>query len=357
MHEAIRRPELRQWVAAIPEWDQCDAAVRRFGVADNESDSDARSYRHGTGPHPMYSHSRPSCVSSYGRAISLHRADTMPKPFKPTRPFRLPAGAEVVAHGGKPHVRLKERGKPVLYPLTKDGAKYLRPAKRWYFDLRDADGTVQRVKGFADLKATEQLAAELERKVAGAPLASSIPPRSMLSDRSPIICATTPPTSRSKGNTLEHVTLTAGRGRACSPVAGRVLEDVDTARAAEWLNGLRRDDAPARTARRRRRVPPVRGCGAARRVTMCGPGDRRPAAPTRRGRHGKARHAPTGDGAGAGRPRRRWHRAGDGEPLRPGRPRGFFRWMVRPKRVGSNPLESLSPGQRGRGRAAGAAGN
>lgn len=34
LHEAIRRRELRQWIAAIPEWDQCDAAAGRFGVAE-----------------------------------------------------------------------------------------------------------------------------------------------------------------------------------------------------------------------------------------------------------------------------------------------------------------------------------
>ena len=54
----------------------------------------------------------------------------MPKPFKPTRPFPLPANAELVDVAGKPHVRVRERGKPVLYPLTKDGTKYLRPSKR-----------------------------------------------------------------------------------------------------------------------------------------------------------------------------------------------------------------------------------
>src|SRR5262245_37236305 len=89
----------------------------------------------------------------------------MPKPFKPTRPFPLPPDAEIVDKDGKPHARVKERGKSVLYPLTKDRRKDLRPAKRWYFDLRDGNGTVRRVKGFADLKATEQLAAEMERKV------------------------------------------------------------------------------------------------------------------------------------------------------------------------------------------------
>lgn len=65
---------------------------------------------------------------------------------------------------GLPHVRLRERGKPVLYRVGKDGTKYLRPTKCWYFEYRDANRTVCRVKGFADLKATEQLAAEMERK-------------------------------------------------------------------------------------------------------------------------------------------------------------------------------------------------
>jgi len=88
----------------------------------------------------------------------------MAKPFKPVRACPIPPDAELVDVAGRPHVRLKERGKPILYPVSKDGLKYLRPMKRWYFKCRDANGTVRRVKGFADLKATEQLAAEHERK-------------------------------------------------------------------------------------------------------------------------------------------------------------------------------------------------
>ena len=73
----------------------------------------------------------------------------MPKPYKLSSTRPLPRDAELVDVGGKLHIRLKERGKAVLYPLTKDGAGYLRPAKRWYFDVRDATGTVRRVKGYA----------------------------------------------------------------------------------------------------------------------------------------------------------------------------------------------------------------
>jgi len=45
----------------------------------------------------------------------------MPKPFKPTRPFPLPAGAEVVEHDGRRCYRTKDKGRTVFYPLSKDG--------------------------------------------------------------------------------------------------------------------------------------------------------------------------------------------------------------------------------------------
>lgn len=69
---------------------------------------------------------------------------------------------------GKPCVRIRdERGQPILCPLTRDGRNYLRQSKCWYFKYRDGNGTVRRMKGFADLKSTEQLAAEMERKALG----------------------------------------------------------------------------------------------------------------------------------------------------------------------------------------------
>jgi hypothetical protein len=37
--------------------------------------------------------------------------------FKPTRPFPLPVDAEIIDRDSKPHVRIKERGKSVFYPL------------------------------------------------------------------------------------------------------------------------------------------------------------------------------------------------------------------------------------------------
>src|SRR5277367_251448 len=93
--------------------------------------------------------------SASRRPILLRKVPTVAKPFKPTRACPIPPDAEFVDVDGRRHVRLRERGKPILYRVSKDGTKYLRPVKRWYFEYRNANGTVCRVKGFADLKATE----------------------------------------------------------------------------------------------------------------------------------------------------------------------------------------------------------
>jgi len=50
--------------------------------------------------------------------------------------------------------------------LGKDGKTVLAESRKWYVEYRDADGIVRRVPGFTDRKATEQLAAKLEREAA-----------------------------------------------------------------------------------------------------------------------------------------------------------------------------------------------
>lgn len=265
----------------------------------------------------------------------------MPKPYKvfSTRP--LPLEADILDHDGKPHVRLKERGRPVLYRLTKDGRNYLRPSKRWYFDLRDANGIVQRVKGFADLKATEQLAAESERKASRVRSGFTDPAeehaRRPLADHLKDYTATL----EAKGDADTHVRETAARITALLSGCGFVFPlDADAGKAAEWLNTLRRDSAsvelpsgvdaftPADAARlfglsssalskaiQRHRLPAT-GNGKARRL---------PRATVETLAERAARGASP---------------ATVNHYLRA--IRGFFRWLVRSKRLGSNPLESLT---------------
>lgn len=170
----------------------------------------------------------------------------MPKPYKLHAVRPLPAAAEIVDHEGIPHVRLRERGKPVLYRLTRDGTKYLRPSKRWYFDVRDHNGTVRRVKGFTDLKATEQLAAEMERKAARVRAGILDPHEDQL--RRPLADHLTDYAAalEAKGNTADHTRQTVARVSALLTGCGFVFSaDVDAAKVSAWLIDLRRDSVAA----------------------------------------------------------------------------------------------------------------
>lgn len=263
----------------------------------------------------------------------------MPKPFKPTRPFRLPKGAEIVQHEGRPHVRMKERGRAVLYRVSKDGTKYLRPTKRWYIDVRDANGTVQRVKGFTDLKATEQLAAELERKASRMRSGHTDPSeehaRRPLAEHLKDYAAHL----EAKGGTAKHVRLTIGRISALFTGCGFAFpRDMDAGKVSAWLNALRRNDAPIE-------VPAGDAFTPGAVAKLLGVGPSALARTLRRHQlaaagNGKARRLPrstvealvTNKAKGAG-PTTANHyiRA----------VRGFTRWLVKSKRMGSDPLDTL----------------
>ncbi len=264
----------------------------------------------------------------------------MPKPFKPTRPFSLPADHKLVDVAGKPHVRIRERGKPVLYPLTKDGRKYLRPSKRWYFEYRDAAGSIQRVKGFADLKATEQLAAETVRKASRVRSGFTDPGEEHA--RRPLAehLADYGAALEGKGSTDDHIRLTIGRISAILVGCGFVFpSDADAAKATEWLNNLRRDALPHElplgdffSPGEVAKLLGISGTSvraAVKRLKLPATGN------------GKARMLPRSTveavamnrGKGCGpETANHYTRA----------VRGFFRWLVKVKRLGSNPLDSLT---------------
>ena len=51
----------------------------------------------------------------------LESLTIMAKPFKPVRACPIPPNAELVVVAGRRYVRLKERGKPILYPVARTG--------------------------------------------------------------------------------------------------------------------------------------------------------------------------------------------------------------------------------------------
>src|SRR5262249_60085316 len=93
------------------------------------------------------------------------RGPIMAPLYKPTRPYPLPDNPEIIDRNGKPHVRVKDDGKAVLYPVTKDGTKYLKPAAKWYAQFTDADGIVRRKPLSPNKDAAKLMLADLLKKV------------------------------------------------------------------------------------------------------------------------------------------------------------------------------------------------
>ncbi|MBM3984022.1 MAG: hypothetical protein FJ304_27890, partial [Planctomycetes bacterium] len=264
----------------------------------------------------------------------------MPKPYKvfSTRP--LPAGADIIEHEGKPHARVRERGKPVLYALTRDGTKILKPSKRWYFDVPDANGTPKRVKGFADLKATEQLASEKARKSERQRSGYSDPAeehvRRPLAEHLKDYAAHL----EAKGNVIAHNRATVAKVSAILSGCGFVFPlDLDAGKVSAWLADLRR-------AGRVKELPPGDAFGSSAVAKWLG-------VTVDAVRRFAARHRLTTVGRGAARKLTRASVETIAERMAKGAGpttanrytvaiRGFTRWLVRAKRLGSDPLDSLA---------------
>ena len=169
----------------------------------------------------------------------------MPKPFKPTRPFPLPVGAEVVERDGRQCVRMRERGRTVYYPLTKDGRQYLKPTRCYYFDIRDESGIVRRVRGSTDKAVTEQMIADWQRCIERRKLGyadhaeehATRPLTDHLEDYAAYLEA--------KGDTSAHVALTTSRVSAVIEGCGFTFpRDLDANTVSAWLTTLRRGGTP-----------------------------------------------------------------------------------------------------------------
>lgn len=160
--------------------------------------------------------------------------------IRPSRPYPLPLNPEIVTRDGKPHVRVTGGGKAALYPLTRDGAKYLKPAKKWYGQYTDAAGVVRRTPLSANKDAAKLMLAELVRHVE----AEKAGVRDAYADhRKRPLAALLAEYERhvlDKGATAKEARQAA---RRCEIVFGAVgfvlLIDLDPTAAERWLAGRR----------------------------------------------------------------------------------------------------------------------
>jgi excisionase family DNA binding protein len=224
--------------------------------------------------------------------------------------------------------------------LDRDRHQPISPGLPFHFDIRDGQ-KVRRVKGFADLKATEQHATEMERKAARvragyidpAEAQALRPLAEHLRDYADVL--------RAKGDMEKHVRDTVARCSALFAGCEFALPlDAEAGKAAEWLVNQRRDGPPVELPSG---VDTFRPSEAAALLGVTKSALNR----------SLQRHGLTATGKGKARriPRtsvetlaavavRGVGPATVNHTVRA--VRGFFRWLVKAKRIGSNPLESLT---------------
>ena len=123
---------------------------------------------------------------------------------------------------------------------TEGAEKVVTQSKKWYVEYRDADGKAIRVPGYTDKKATEQLAARLERDGA-AGRGGYRPPRRPPQAAPRRHRANYRRALEAKGNTGDYIDLTLARlEAACDGCGFRTAADFSASALAEWLAGERK---------------------------------------------------------------------------------------------------------------------
>ena len=89
----------------------------------------------------------------------------MPTLFKIDNAHRLPANPDIVDRDGHPHIRLREGGRTVHYPLTSNRTKYLKPGQKWHAEVRYADGRRKRVPLSTNRAAAERMLADIMKRI------------------------------------------------------------------------------------------------------------------------------------------------------------------------------------------------
>ncbi|MGL6095758.1 MAG: hypothetical protein ACRC7O_08190, partial [Fimbriiglobus sp.] len=257
--------------------------------------------------------------------------------FKLSNVRPLPPAPEIVVRDGKPHVRLTERGRAVFYPLPKDGTKYLRLAKTWTVEYRDEHDIVRRKKGFTDKAATEALEVELRKRVDRAKLGYADPAeehgRTPLADHLRDYAAAL----EAKGDSSYHVRRTVGRATTVLTGCKFIYPaDVKPGLITAWLNDIRRDRTPVPIPKGRESFRPDEAA-ALLGITKAGLAS------------GVKRHrlAASGNGKARRLPRKTVETLAQMAAKGSGPAtvnhyvrtlRGFFAWMVKAKRIASNPV-------------------
>jgi integrase len=253
----------------------------------------------------------------------------------------LPPDADIIERSGRKCVRITTGGQTQTFPLTRDGTRYRRQSEKWYGQFTDGTGTVRRVALSADKAAAKQMLAKLERRAERQRTGLLDPAEDHAQRPLTAHLADYVSVLRGKGDSDAHITMTRDRIAAILDGCGFTFaRDADVSIVAQWLTDRRTDKAPIELPAGIESFTPGETVrlfgisGAAIRATV-------KRLELEAVGHGKRRVYPraTVEAIAAARTRgigpetaNHYIRA----------VRGFFRWLVKAKRIGSNPLDTLS---------------
>jgi integrase/recombinase XerC len=255
--------------------------------------------------------------------------------FKKTTTKPLPCGATVLTQKGRKVARWQGRGRQCSAPVNDTGTRIVVVSQKWF-------GTVngRHVPLCRDKQSAEQMLKKLTSDFALASVGLADPFASHKRATLGAHLADYAERLKAKGNTPAHVKQTIGRIRALfDGCEFSTTADLDAGRAAEWLNTLRRpmqlvgiphcdSFTPAAVAA----TLDISGAGLralVKRSGLTATGQGRARRYTRATVEALAERMTRGCGPETVN---HYIRA----------VRGFLRWMLRAKRLGSNPLDALS---------------
>jgi len=261
--------------------------------------------------------------------------------LKPVYTVRLPANPQFETKDGKKNLQLVVRGRKVLYPVTECGTKYRRQASKWYGQFTDGNGITQRVPLCADKGAAQQKLNELVKRADRQRLGvfdptedhAQRPLTDHLGEYRTALAA--------KGDTADHVAQTVSRIQAILVGCNIFyLRDLEAVAVASWLHTKRLGRTPVVLLADKETFTPTE---AANLLGISGTAVRAAVKRHRLAAHGngKARLLPRATvEALAARSAVGMSPATVNHHIRA--IRGFTRWLMRTRRIGSNPLDTLT---------------
>ncbi|WP_246173787.1 tyrosine-type recombinase/integrase [Limnoglobus roseus] len=164
--------------------------------------------------------------------------------YKPTFTKKLPPNPDIVDRDGKAHVRIREGGRAVLYPVTACGTMYLKELDTWYAKVRQPNGKRKPVPLSPNKRAAEIMLGEMLQAIEMGKAGAVDPFREHAVTPLADHLAAWQKAQHADGVTRKHYRAAASRvQKVCDHCRFTFAPDFDPADVTDFLADLREADS------------------------------------------------------------------------------------------------------------------